>query len=337
MASIRAVSQLAGVSVATVSRAFSDPAKVSAKTLDAVRKAAEQLNYKPNSMARQFRSKRTNSVVVIVPDLANAFFARVLAGIESVAARHGLSVLLVDSHDDAEIERGCLDMVWTRRTDGVIQLGAHSLETLARRAATRDIPFVHAIEPPDTPSCPSVCIDNVAASAAITDFVIGQGHRRIGVVAGREDSEITSRRLAGYRKALNRAEIAFDETAVVYGPYSVQGGEQAAQRLLARHGNLTALVCMSDEIALGAMKAARAAGRSLPSQLSITGFDNITVGEYVHPALTTVTQPSWDIGRAAMELMVQLLSGRAPADAHVTLETQLVIRDSVVPPGPGPD
>lgn len=329
MSNIKTVSRLAEVSVATASRAFTDPHKLSAKTLKRVQDAAKQVNYTPNSMARQFRNKQSNTVVVIVPDLANAFFSRVLSGIESAATEAGLSLLLSDSHDDLAIERSCLDMVRAKRADGIIQLGARSLEVLAQGDATRGIPFVHAIEPSMGSISPSVSINNALAAEEVVDYIIAQGHRKIGVLAGREDSGITQRRLDGYKSALSNHGIRFDPQIVEYEFYSLKGGELAAGRLLQKRQELTAMFCMSDEIAIGAMHAARGRGISIPDDLSITGFDNIEIGGYIEPPLTTVHQPARRMGELAMRIMVDLIGGALPpTDAHI-LPAELIVRGSV--------
>ncbi|WOI53457.1 LacI family DNA-binding transcriptional regulator [Parvularcula sp. LCG005] len=332
MANIRAVAKLAGVSVATVSRAYTDPEKVAEITRKKVYDAAKDLNYKPNSFARLFRTKKTNTVLVIVPDLANPFFAPVLAGLESAATEAGLSLLLSDSRDDPKIERNCLELVETKRADGVIQLGARSLNQIVQAYTISDMPFVHAIEVPEENIYPSVAIDNRDASRRMMEYILKQGHRRIAIVGGRKDSRITQMRLAGALDACRAFSIEAADVAVEFEPYSVAGGKRATQRLLEASPDLTALFCMSDELALGAIKAVRDAGRRVPEDVSVTGFDNIVIGEYIEPGLTTVTQPARQIGEIAMQLMAAQLADPHTAPQHHVLSADLVIRDSVTPP-----
>lgn len=332
MTNIKAVSKLAGVSVSTVSRVFTYPDKVAEPTLKRVYEAAKLLNYKPNSLARQLRSNQVNTVLVIVPDLANAFFATVLAGVERVASEAGLSLLLSDSHDDFDTERSCIEMVQTRRADGVVQFGARTLEALAGGEATKDIPFVHAIEPPGFTQSPSVSIDHALASERMVEYVLAQGHRTIGVVAGLAVSDTTKHRLEGYRTALNRVGVPYDPSLVEFAPFTVRGGEQAASRLLAKSRDITALFCMGDEMAVGAMCAARRLGYEVPREMSVTGFDNIDISAYIDPALTTVTQPGRELGEVAMRLMVDILNNRPIEERRIILPAELVIRESVTAP-----
>ena len=329
MAQIRDVAKLAGVSPATVSRAFSDPGKLSELTLKRVREAAETLKYKPSTLAQLFREKRTNTVLVMVPDLANVFFARVVSGIERVAVEKGFNLIVSDTRDDAAIEAVGVEMVETYRADGVIQLGERPLSQLHHDGEKCTIPFVQAISADPRGHYPTVGIDDRKSAAMMATYLLSQGHRRIGVLAGLENRLVTQERLLGFRDALAGKSIPLDKALVEFGAYSMAGGEAAASRLLARQNNLTALFCMSDEIAIGAIRAAHDLGYALPDDLSISGFDNIEFGKYCTPPLTTVMQPAEQIGAAAMVLMCDMLRGRAPQPLHQMLPTELVMRASV--------
>lgn len=328
VAQIRDVSKLAGVSPATVSRAYSDPKKLSEATLKKVLKAADELNYKPSSLSQAFRGKRTNSVLVMAPDLANVLFARVLSGIERVASDSGYFLLVSDTCDDLDIERAGIEMVETHRADGVIQLGERPLKRLHKAGDDCGVPFVHAIETDELGPYPTVKIDNIAAAEAMATYLLALGHREIGVLAGLRDRRVTHQRLAGFRNAFTSFGASFDETRVEYTSYSMSGGAQAALRLLSRDDDITAVLCMSDEIAIGAIRTALDRGMRLPNDLSVTGFDNIEVGQYCDPPLTTVMQPAERIGEVAMTMMCNLLNGKTVADEHQRLETELVIRKS---------
>ncbi|MCA8897866.1 MAG: LacI family DNA-binding transcriptional regulator [Hyphomonas sp.] len=317
------------MSPATVSRAFSDPGKLSKDTLKRVLKAAEELNYKPNSMAQLFRIKRTNAVLVMVPDVANVLFARILSGIERIATEKDYFLLVSDTKDDPEVERAGLEMVETRRADGVIQLGERGLGDLIADPAPGQIPFVQAVETRSAHAYPIVQINNFAAAESMASYLLSLGHRKIGVLAGLQDRYVTSERLRGFRSALDSFGIGFDENLVEYGAYSMAGGAQAALRLLSRNRSLTALFTMSDEMAIGAIRTAQDLGMQLPHDLSVTGFDNIEFGKYCTPPLTTVMQPAERIGEVAMTLMGNLLRGEITGDAEQTLGTELVIRASV--------
>lgn len=327
MATIREVSKLAGVSVATVSRAFSDRDKVAKPTYEKIIAAAEKLDYKPNYLSQIFRANKTRTIVVMVPDLSNAFFSHVLSGIEKIATANQYSILLADTKDDIAIERACVEMVQTRRADGVIQLGATSAEQLLGDKPTA-IPFVHAIENPQITRSPTVCIDNIASSTAIVDYLISLGHQNIGVIGGPKESAITKNRHAGFQKSLEKAGLEPCETLIEYTDFSLDGGAQAAAPLVRRRPDISAIFCMSDEIAIGAIKALKELGIYAPDDMSIVGFDNIEHGKYCYPSLTTVTQPAERIGKIATELFCALAEGIEPTETRHILPTQLIIRDS---------
>ncbi len=322
------VSRHAGVSSATVSRAFSDPDKLTQATLQKVRDAAEQLNYRPNQLATIFRSNKTMTVIVMVPDLSNAFFGPVLAGLEKYAGKDGYSLLLSDTRDSIDLEMECIRMAESRRADGVIQLGARDLAELSR--GNSNVPFVHAIEADLESVSPSVRIDNVHAAQKMVSYIASLGHKKIGLLSGPIESRITHHRLQGYQQALSTAGIGFDQLRCEAGDYSINSGEKMAHILLERCPDLTAIFCMSDEIAIGAMKAAKERGLSLPDDLSVGGFDNIEFGAYCEPSLTSVTQPAGQIGEIAMKTMVAMLKNEDVSTAHYVLPTKLVTRESVV-------
>ncbi|PHR94240.1 MAG: LacI family transcriptional regulator [Robiginitomaculum sp.] len=328
MSPIKRVSKLAGVSPATVSRAFSDPSKLSAGTLEKVLRAATQLNYKPNSLAKAFRGKSTRSVLVMVPDLRNVIFAKVLAGVERIVAENDYFLLVMDTRDDIEIERAGLEMVQTNRADGVIQVGGRTLKEIMPDGDRTLVPFVHALDVVAPAKYPTVMIDNAAAAESMTSYLLALGHTRIGVLGGIRNRSVSQERIKGYRRAIEGYGLKYEDSATEHSAYSFAGGQRAALRLLSRHPDLTALFCLSDEIAIGAMRTALDRGLSLPDDLSVTGFDDTAFSKVCQPTLTTVVQPAERMGEIAMTMMVSLLRGETAAPNHQCLPTELVIRSS---------
>lgn len=330
MAPIKRVSKLAGVSPATVSRAFSNPDKLSSETLERVMKAAAQLNYKPNSLAKAFRGKSTRSILVMVPDLRNIIFAKVLSGIERVLADSDFSMLVMDTRDDIEVERTGLEMIATNRVDGVIQIGGRTLKELLPGANFDLVPFVHALDVVAPEPYPTVTVDNASAAEDMASYLLALGHKNIGVLGGIENRVVSQERLKGFTRAINGAGIEFDRNKCEFSAYSFGGGQRAALRLLSRQPNLTALFCFSDEIAIGAMRTAMDRGMRLPDDLSITGFDDTAFSKVCQPPLTTVVQPAERMGEVAMTMMASLLSKTLSHQRHQCLPTELVIRSSTM-------
>ena len=334
MSSIRDVSRFAGVSVATVSRALRNPEKVADATRARVLEAVRAVDYRPNMMARNFRSRQAFAIVVLAPDIANPFFARVVRGIEQVAQKGGYAVLLGDTQGRPEREAEYLNLVRSRQADGVIQLSARidpvALSRLWSDGATPAI--VNACECAETGFCPRIRIDNAAAARTMTEHLIGLGHRSIGVVTGPPASPLTRDRLAGHREALAAAGLAYDPALTVEGDFSLQSGFDAAGRFLEAAHRPTAIFCFNDEMAIGAIRGLRVAGLRTPRDMSVAGFDDIDFARFADPPLTTVAQPMEELGRAAMALLLEILGGGRPSSETRILPTALVVRDSAAPP-----
>ena len=330
--SIREVARLAGVSIATVSRALATPEKVSGKTLQKVLSQVERSRYRPNLLARNFRSKRAYSIVVLVPNIANPFFAEVIRGIEQVAQQHGYAVLLGDTEGRDDREAYYVSLVETRQADGMIQLRARLPEAALGSGGALQIPFVNACECVEDAPCPKVRVDNVGAARALTDHLIGLGHRRIGAILGPQHSPLTRDRLRGYQLALRSAGIARDDALIAPGDFSMPSGRDAALKLFAARTPPTAIFCFNDEMALGAMQWLKGAGWSVPDDVSVAGFDDIEFASFCDPPLTTIEQPTRQLGNTAMSLLFEILSGGKPANATRTLPTKLIIRASTAAP-----
>jgi LacI family repressor for deo operon, udp, cdd, tsx, nupC, and nupG len=330
--SIREVARLAGVSIATVSRALATPEKVSGKTLRRVLAQVERSRYRPNLLARNFRSKRAYCIVVLVPNIANPFFAEVIRGIEQVAQQHGYAVLLGDTEGRDDREEYYVSLVETRQADGLIQLRARLPAAALAADGSLQIPFVNACECLEDAPCPRVRVDNVAAARALTTHLVDLGHRRIGTVLGPARSPLTRDRLRGYQLALRGAGIGRDDALIAQGDFSMSSGRAAAMKLFASRTPPTAIFCFNDEMAMGAMQWLKGAGLSVPDDVSVAGFDDIEFASFCDPPLTTIAQPTRQLGNAAMSLLYEILAGGRPAHATRTLPTKLIIRASTAAP-----
>ncbi|MBD1389152.1 LacI family DNA-binding transcriptional regulator [Neiella sp. HB171785] len=330
MSNIRDVAKVAGVSIATVSRALSAPETVSKKSLKKVHDAIEQVQYKPNMLARNFRRHRAFTIVVLVPNMANTFFATVVRGIEDVMQQHGFGVLLGDTRDQRKREEEYLKLVETRQADGVIQLRPYwEGDSILPKD---DIIAVNAAGCEDTPY-PCVRIDNAGAAKTATDYLLSLGHKRIGVITGLSENPHTIDRLKGYRQSLTDAGIECCDEWVAEGEFTMWSGLNAAQHFirLAPEERPTAILSMNDEMAIGAIKGFRAAGIKVPEDMSIIGFDDIEVSRYAEPALTTIAQPAEEIGKAAANMLLRLIEGKELRQSDYILPYEFVVRSSSVP------
>lgn len=332
MTNIRKVAQLAGVSVATVSRTLKTPDIVSPQTRARVLKAVEEAGYAPNLMAVQFRSKRTYNLVVLVPTIANTFFARVIAGIQQAAQRQGYSVLLCNTLGQEAAEENYARMVTARQADGVIQLRAYDPFPAGAFAAGTLPPLVNACEVLDAAPCPTVALDNRAAARTLTEHLLALGHRRIAMIKGPRRSPLTRDRVAGFRDALGAAGITLDETLLCPGDFTPRSGYDAAGMLLAHAAPPTAIFCESDEMAIGALQRIKHAGLTVPGDISLAGFDDIAFASYSDPPLTTIAQPAEAFGETAVTMLIDVLENRMVTPERVTLPYELVIRASTAAP-----
>ncbi|ALS99789.1 LacI family DNA-binding transcriptional regulator [Lacimicrobium alkaliphilum] len=332
MTNIKKVSQLAGVSTATVSRTLKSPDLVTPQTREKVMKAVKQAGYRPNWLATSVKTGKSNSIVVLVPNLVNPFFMRIIEGIEQAAQEKGFSVLLGDTQGKAEREHEYASMVLTNRADGLIQLD-HSFPFSDNDAdLAASIPMVSVCERiAGHPDYPFIELDNYAAGRALTHHLIGYGHKRFGVIAGQIASQIHHDRLSGIKSVLTEEGISFDEDMLVGGSYRIETGIEGIQQLLAHKQPPTAVFCFNDDIALGAIHEIKRHGLRVPQDISVTGFDNVRTSAYMDPPLTTVDQPAYDMGRRAVEVLSRMINRQPLTRTREILPFSLIERHSTGP------
>jgi LacI family transcriptional regulator, repressor for deo operon, udp, cdd, tsx, nupC, and nupG len=330
MPDIRDIAKKAGVSVATVSRALRRPEVVAPETRARVEAAIAEIGYRPNAMASGLRRQRSNNIVVVVPYINNPFFAHVIQGIENVAHANGHKVLLGESQNSLVRLDSYARMQTSKEAEGLILLGA-LLPTVVREAMIRGepppLPLVMACEYVAGLAAPDVRIDNVEAAALATEHLVALGHRRIAHISGPPQNPLSRDRLKGFKARIGRAGLKLPAAFVARGDFSAASGYAAMRGLLALSARPTAVFCANDEMAMGAIHAAREAKLSVPGDVSLVGFDNIHFSEYVEPPLTTIAQPRLEIGETAMRLMLDVFSGRK-TPATVVLPHSLVVRGS---------
>ncbi|AXT38254.1 LacI family transcriptional regulator [Alteromonas sp. BL110] len=328
MANIRDVADSAGVSVATVSRTLQQPERVSPKTRNKVMAAVQAVGYKPNLMAVKFRSGKSHNLVVLVPTVANVFFARVISGMQEAAAELGYSILLANTLGNSEIESHYAKMVSTSQADGLIQLRAHNPFDASMVNDNGLLPMVNACEVIDDGQYPVVSLDNRAAAKAMTEHLISLGHSRIAMIKGPNSSPLTQDRLAGYQDALTQAGISFEENLLFPGDFTLQAGYNAGETIARLKDRPTAVFCENDETAIGAMQAFKQANLHVPNDISVAGFDDIAFSAFVDPPLTTIAQPAEEFGRTAVTLLVDLLNGKIRKAPKVIMPFELIVRES---------
>ncbi|KSV77250.1 LacI family DNA-binding transcriptional regulator [Ensifer sp. ENS07] len=331
---IKDIAERAGVSVATVSRALSGSSLVTDETRQRINALARELNYRPNVSARNLRTRRSMSVLLVVRDVGNPFYLEILKGVEATAREAGYAVLMGNTENDPDREVEYFNMLRDGHADGMILMtGKLPPPEPGESADLSHLPVVIALEMIEGSGFPHVQIDNVAAAEAAVDHLIALGHRRIAHIAGPLPEVMALRRRDGYRAAMKAAGLAVPEGYEVRGDYLLESGEACASDLFALPEPPTAIFAANDEMAYGAIHALRRLGRDVPGDVSVVGFDDLYLSKAFYPPLTTVSQPRADIGRTAMSQLLNVLSdGDVAAEPAIVLPTTLNIRGSTAPP-----
>ena len=328
MTTIADVAERAGVSIATVSRVINGSRHVTSETCRSVLQAAKELDYHPNQPARNLRQQRTGAILILTPNMTNPFYASILTGVGDTAAASGFAAFICNTGDDPARATAALDRLSQRQADGAIVLSvSQSAEWLPGYAAR--FPIVQCAEFVPDPGIARVSIDNYAASRDIMAYLLGLRHERIAHISADNPYQSTSARLSGYRDAMAEAGLPVPSGYVIKASpdYSFSSGKRAAWQLLTAPSRPTAIYCISDTLALGAVVAAQELGLRVPDDVTITGFDNVMETEMIRPHLTTLAQPCYDLGRTAMQTLDDLV-GRRPTTLEHVLEHRLVIRES---------
>jgi LacI family repressor for deo operon, udp, cdd, tsx, nupC, and nupG len=335
--SIRDVAQIAGVSIATVSRCINDPHRVRAPTRKRVEDAIRQTGYSPNTLAQSFRRGTTKVIMVVLPSVGDPFFTDVMTGIREVAAEKGYSLLINETQFNTMTADEIGAMVVSRQADGIVLLASVSpfgTDVLSSKN-NRQLPVVVGCEivSPETTGYPSVHINNQAAAREMTDYLISQGHRRIAFIHGQEASLLTKDREDGYRAAMSEAGLDIEEGWITGGNLNLRDTMKATRQLLGHASRPTAIFCANDEMAMGCLHAIKSSGLSVPRDVSVAGFDDTRYAEILDPPLTTIYQPAHLIGERVMRrLFREIEEGRCFSTEPEIVPHKLVIRDSVAPP-----
>lgn len=325
-ASLAAVAEMAGVSTATVSRVLNGSKPVNAATRVRVEDAVARLGYRANPFARSLMSGRSRLLLILVPDFANPFYAEIVQGIESVTRTRGYGILLAGAPDAWSRDSASLDTLNNRLTDGVISL-AHIGDQSPLMAEIRHLPWVACSEFLPDSGVPYVSIDHRQAAIDAVQYLINRGHRRIALIGSDEDYLWARQRRVGYEVALARAGLSAEDQLVrLARGTSYELGMEAAGGLLTLENPPTAVFAVSDTLAIGAIKAFRRAGRRVPEDIAVVGFDNVPLSAVFEPALTTIAQPMRELGAAATELLLERLAGQSPVSR--ILPHSLMVRES---------
>lgn len=325
------VSELAGVSSATTSRVLSGKGFVSDELRLRVLSAVEELHYIPNGLARSMSLQRTHSLGLVVSDVTNPFFTVLARGVEDVGQERGYSVVLCNSDSKPEKERAYLEMLHQKRVDGIMVSANGADADPINRILRAGIGVVLVDRVLDHIDAPSISADNFGGALSATKYLLDLGHISIGIIAGKLDASTGEERLAGFRAAMDNKGLRVDESMVLRGDFTEEGGHLSALQLFSRPTPPTALISCNNLMTIGALFALRSLGRRVPSDLSLVSFDDLPLFSLLDHPLTVVSQPAYEMGRVACRLLIDQLEGLDPTERNVRLNTELIVRDSCRP------
>lgn len=322
---IKFIAKKAGVSPATVSRVMNHTKPVSPALRERVMAVIAQYHYHPNSMARGLILKKSCLIGIMTPNVSNAFHSKMIGSIEECACKQGYNVIVSNVRNDFDRQKESFMSLCERQVDGIIMLHENTGAEMALLRQISPVPLVLAsIHIPDC-TLPSAAIDDRQAAQDAVDYLIGLGHRRIAGIFNPCYSLGTLRR-QGYETALRLNNIPIDPKLCVLSACTIEGGSASAAQLFAQSPP-TALFCVSDEIAIGAIDWLCESGYRIPEDVSVMGFDDIILSKVLRPRLTTVHQPIKELGQAAWELLSRQMESPAPGQ-QILLPYHIVTRDS---------
>jgi DNA-binding LacI/PurR family transcriptional regulator len=332
VATLDEVARVAGVSRATVSRVVNGSPKVSADVRRTVERAIDRLGYVPNRAARSLVTRRSDSIAVVITEpssrlFSDPFFPRLVRGISAALSVRDLQLVLL-MPDDADDEQRTVRYLTAGHVDGVILVSLHGDDPLPDQLATRRVPLVVLGRPTHGVDVDYVDADNRDGARRATRHLVERGNRRIATITGPRDMVAGIDRLAGYRDALVDAGIEADESLVATGDFTQAGGEAAMERLLRDRPDLDAVFCASDLMAVAALGVLQSAGRRVPDDVALIGYDDSPIATTSRPTLSSIRQPIEEMGREMVHLLAGGIEQAGRVPRRIVLTTELVARAS---------
>jgi LacI family transcriptional regulator len=313
----------------TVSRVINNSGYVSAETRARVEAAIAELRYVPNTLARSLRSRKTGLLALIVTDITNPFFTTIARGVEDIANENGFNVILCNTDENEDKQVDYLTVLLQKRVDGFLFVPARSTPESVQLIQRQNVPVVVIDRQISGVEVDVVRGDSEQGAYELVNLLLSLGHRRIGMLSGPETISTAAQRVAGYRRALAEAGVDRDAALVCYGEYTQEGGYQTTQQALFATPRPTALFAANNFIAMGAFRALREAGLSVPEDVALVCFDEAPQSAMIEPFLTVATQPAYEMGRRATELLLARLSNEAPRECQeIVFPVEIMVRKS---------
>jgi DNA-binding LacI/PurR family transcriptional regulator len=324
------VARVARVSLMSVSRAMNNRPGLSDETRQRILDIADQLGYRPSSVARALATRQTSTIGLVMPDIAKPFFSQIARGAEDSAYENGYNVFLINTAEDPEREKAALDSLWQNEIDGAILcspcLSQEKLEPyFARFPATV---LVNRELGVSIANVATINVDDHLGAQKVVRYFVENGRRRIAFITGPATSVSSQRQLIGYRHGLKAANLAFDPSLVEHRPPTTEAGHAALKTLFSRSPEVDAVFCFNDLVAVGVIQACIDTGRDVPTDVAVIGADDIPLASLVRPALSTLQVDKYQIGHQANSLIVRLLKNDSLTRRTVLIQPEFIIRES---------
>lgn len=330
MATMKDIAKLAGVSTSTVSHVINKSRYVSEEISERVNNAAKQLNYAPSALARSLKMNQTKTIGMLMTTSTNPFFGEVVKGVERSCYQNGYNLILCNTEGDSERMKSSIDTLLQKRVDGLIlmctTLAGERIDIFERYP---DVPVVVMDWGPVLYASDKIQDNSFQGGYLATKYLIEAGHQNIGCITGPLAQYQAKMRYEGYKRALAESRLEINPDWVMEGDFSCEGGRDAFLHMLDSHSLPTALFACNDMMAMGVVNAAHQHGLSIPQDLSLIGYDDIHIATFMTPPLTTIHQPKYRLGKAAVEALLARLDDKELEPQVVQLEPVLVTRDSV--------
>ncbi|MDP3665438.1 MAG: LacI family DNA-binding transcriptional regulator [Sediminibacterium sp.] len=332
---IHSIAKNLGISVTTISRVLNglgEKYRISKKTIELVTITADKLNYSPNNIAKGLRLKRSSTIGLIIPDIANPWFAQLALGIEKEARKHHYNIFLCNSNDNLKIEKKSIALLQSWMVDGIIiaPIGLESEHIL--KASKRGIPLVLIDRFFEGVDLPYISSNDFEGSLEAVQYLIDNGHKKIACFQGIAGTSVNNQRLNGYKQALKNNQLPFDAKLVMGNDFGFKNGYTCAKKLIKNLGTtkITAIFSMGNQITLGLLKAFKEEGVKIPDDLSVVSFDEQVYSELLYTPLSTVSHMNENLGGISLKIILdQLDKNNKTKPKNVVLNSKLIIRDSV--------
>ncbi len=325
MATIKDVAELAGVATSTVSYVLNNNKPLKAETREKVFAAIEQLGYRPNLIARSLKTRKTATIGIIVPDLANAFFIEIIRGIEDISEQHGHSVILCNTYENARKEENYLKTLLTRDIDGLIFVGTGKNPKIL--SDIKEVPIV-VVDRRLGDAFPSVMVDNEKGGHLAVSHLLSRKRAEVLLLTGPLSINTYFERMNGYLRALKEAGMTRNDLLIRECTVSYDGGQKAMESVLAEKLSFGSIFAANDLIALGAFNILMKQHILLPGDMSLIGFDDIPTAHIITPGLSTIRQPTYEIGAKAANILFAHIADRSKKIEHIVMEPELVVRET---------